>query len=99
MTIGTHRVTLEGQSKEILWAEEKDVLLQAERGIGFERIAELLERDEYLDIIDHRNAVRYPNQRLFVLDIGGYAYYAPFVETPFNVFLKTIIPSRKITKL
>lgn len=99
MTIGTHRITLDGQSKEILWAEEKDVLLQAERGIGFERIAEMLERGDYLKIVDHWNAIRYPNQRLFVLKIEGYAYYVPFVETPINVFLKTIVPSRKATKL
>lgn len=97
--MGTHWVILEGQSKEILWNGEKDTLLKAERGIGFGKIAKMLERDEYLDIIDHWNPPRYPGQRLFVIEIDEYAYYVPFVETPVMVFLKTIFPSRKATRL
>jgi hypothetical protein len=33
-----------------------------------------------------------------VVDIEGYAYLAPFVESDHEVFLKTIIPSRKATE-
>jgi len=32
------------------------------------------------------------------LDIGNYAYLVPFVETESEIFLKTIIPSRKATR-
>lgn len=99
MTIGTHRITLDGQSKEILWAPEKDALLRAKRGIGFSIVARILERDAYLKIVDHWNPARYPHQRAFVLEFRGYAYYVPFIETPDIVFLKTIFPSRKATKL
>ena len=49
--------------------------------------------------VDHPNTVQYPNQRMFVVRIRGYAYLVPFVETKQEVFLKTIIPSRKATRI
>jgi hypothetical protein len=33
-----------------------------------------------------------------IVNINDYAYLVPFVETESEVFLKTIIPSRKATK-
>lgn len=51
-----------------------------------------------LDVQDHPNTGQYPNQRLLVVRIRGYAYLVPFVETESEVFLKTIIPSRKATR-
>ena len=41
----------------------------------------------------------YPNQRVFIVNIDDYAYLVPYVESESEVFLKTIIPSRKATKL
>jgi len=35
---------------------------------------------------------------IFVVDVEGYVYLVPYVETEESVFLKTIIPSRKMTK-
>ena len=35
---------------------------------------------------------------MFVVRIRGYVYLVPFVETDSEVFLKTIIPSRKATR-
>lgn len=99
MTIGTHRVILGGHTKQILWDKAKDEKLLAQRSIGFERVAELLEQGAYLMILDHWNQARYPHQQVFVLEIGEYAYYVPYVETQLNVFLKTIFPSRKATRL
>ena len=51
-----------------------------------------------LDVQDHPNTGPYPNQRILVVRIRGYAYLVPFVETESEVFLKTIIPSRKATR-
>jgi hypothetical protein len=51
-----------------------------------------------LAVLDHPNTDQYPNQRMFVVRIRGYAYLVPFVETKQEVFLKTIIPSRKATR-
>lgn len=56
-------------------------------------------RGGLLDIIEHPNTKKYPNQRIFIVDIDDYAYLVPFVETEERVFLKTIIPSRKMTKM
>jgi hypothetical protein len=99
LTIGTHRVTLGGHPKQILWDKDKDATLLARRGIGLEFVAGLLEQGAYLMIVDHWNQTRYPHQKAFVLEIDGYAYYVPYVETPLNIFLKTIFPSRKATRL
>jgi len=51
-----------------------------------------------LDDLSHPNQDKYEHQRLFVVDIAGYAYLAPYVESDEEIFLKTIIPSRKATK-
>jgi hypothetical protein len=52
-----------------------------------------------LVVLNHPNTSQYPNQRMFVVRIRGYAYLVPFVETTHEVFLKTIIPSRKATRI
>ena len=88
-----------GFEKEIHWSPVKDEWLRVYRRIGFEQVAVMIEKDDYLDIINHWNPIRYPNQRVFILNIDDYGYYVPFVETMFDVFLKTIIRSRKMTKL
>jgi hypothetical protein len=66
--------------------------------MSFERVIFHIERDEILDVVEHPNPSKYPNQRMFILDIGNYAYLVPFVETKTEIFLKTIIPSRKATR-
>lgn len=90
---------MDGREIDIRWNREKDELLRARRGIGFERVALMMEAGNYLAVIDHWNPIRYPNQKVFVLNIDDYAYYVPFVETAFEIFLKTIFRSRKATKL
>lgn len=35
---------------------------------------------------------------IYAIEIEDYVYLVPFVETENEVFLKTIIPSRKATK-
>lgn len=84
--------------KTFAWSLEKNRLLREERGIGFEEVVFHIERGDVLDVIEHRNQRRYPGQRIFVLDVEGYAYLVPFVESEEEVFLKTIIPSRKATR-
>lgn len=41
----------------------------------------------------------YPNQQILVVEIDNYCYIVPFVENENGRFLKTIIPSRKATRL
>lgn len=46
----------------------------------------------------HPNDEKYAHQRVFVVAIDEYVYLVPYVETEDEIFLKTVIPSRKATK-
>ena len=80
------------------WDPEKNLLLIKERGRSFEEIVFYLQAGNILDDIAHPNLKNYPNQRMFVVAIEDYVYLVPYVEKGDQVFLKTIIPSRKFTK-
>jgi uncharacterized DUF497 family protein len=80
------------------WDEEKNELLKKVRGICFEDVLYYLENDMLLDSYDNPNQKQYPGQKLYVVEIEGYAYLVPFVGSGDEIFLKTIIPSRKATK-
>jgi hypothetical protein len=85
--------------KYFAWNPEKNERLKQERGVGFEAVVFHIERGDLLDILQHPNQARYAGQRIFVVNIDGCAYLVPFVEGEGEVFLKTIIPSRKATNL
>lgn len=84
--------------KLFVWSAEKNQLLKAERGVSFEEIAFCIASGRLLDVVQHPNAERYSHQRMFVVRIDQYVYLVPFVESETEVFLKTIIPSRKATR-
>jgi len=84
--------------KPINWNADKNQLLIKERGVSFEDVVFYLSQGEVLDDLKHPNNDKYPDQRIFVLSIDGYVYLVPYVETRSEIFLKTIIPSRKATK-
>ena len=84
--------------KAFAWNSEKNEVLKAERGISFEEIVLSIQLGYEVDVFDHPNQERYPGQKISVVLIEDYAYLVPFVETESEVFLKTIIPSRKTTK-
>ena len=81
------------------WNDEKNEWLQRVRGITFEDVIFHLTHDGLLDTIEHPNQKQYPGQRLFIINIDGYACVVPVVEDDDVIFLKTIMPSRKMTKL
>jgi len=85
--------------KPINWNPTKNQQLISERGISFEDIVFYLQQGALLDDIEHPSSARYPDQRVFVIDIEGYAHLVPYVENCNEIFLKTVIPSRKATKL
>ena len=80
------------------WNDEKNEWLQRERGVTFEDIVFHLSQGGLLDTIEHPNQNQYPGQRMFIVNVEGYACLVPFVEDGETIFLKTIIPSRKMTK-
>ena len=83
--------------KYIDWNDEKNEELKKERGVSFEIVASLIESQNVLDVINHPNHKKYPNQRIFIVEIDNYVYLVPFVEEEGKIFLKTIIPNRKAT--
>lgn len=80
------------------WDIQKNEQLKQERDISFEDILIAIDAGNILDIVEHPNKRKYPSQKVFIVNISGYAYLVPFVEDREKVFLKTIIPSRKATK-
>ncbi|TGL77255.1 toxin [Leptospira jelokensis] len=84
--------------KNYRWDLEKDEILRKERGISFALILFQIENGFLLDIIKHPNQDKYPNQSIFVIEIDGYVYLVLFIENKDEIFLKTIIPSRKATR-
>jgi hypothetical protein len=84
--------------KRFLRNAEKNDQLKAERNVDFEAAVSAIRRGQILDIIEHPNQAEYPSQRIFVLAINNYVYLVPFVEDNQQIFLKTIIPSRKMKK-
>ncbi|MEW8287616.1 MAG: hypothetical protein AB2672_00645 [Candidatus Thiodiazotropha endolucinida] len=69
-----------------------------ERGISFEEIVLNIYLGNELDIFENPNQEKYPNQTISVVLVEDYAYLVQFVENENEIFLKTIIPSRKATK-
>jgi len=84
--------------KSIIWNSSKNHQLIAERGISFEDVVFYLQQGALLDDIEHPNRDKYPGQRVFVINIDGYIHLVPYIENRNEIFLKTIIPSRKATK-
>lgn len=84
--------------KYFVWNDEKNAWLKAERNISFEEIVFYIELGQVLDIVEHTNPEKYQGQRILIVNVNDYAYLVPFVETDNEIFLKTIIPSRKATR-
>ena len=81
------------------FSTEKNQQLIKDRHISFEEVIMAIQEGRLLDILPHPNQVKYPHQKVYVLDINCYVYVVPFVRQDENsVFLKTIFPHRKLTK-
>ncbi len=81
------------------WDREKNELLKRDRDISFEEVVFHIEAGDEVDLFDHPNQEQYPGQKVSVVVIEKYAYLIPFVESDVEIFLKTIIPSCKTTKI
>ena len=81
------------------WDSEKNELLICDQGISFEEVVFFIENGGLLDEIAHPKQDEYSHQRIFIVAIKEYVYLVPFVEGEDEIFLKTIIPSRKFTKI
>jgi len=83
--------------KVFRWDNEKNELLKSSRGVCFEQVVILMEREDIQETIEHPNQNKYPGQKIATVMIDDYAYLVPYVQESDEIFLKTIIPSRKAT--
>lgn len=84
--------------KPIRWNAEKSLLLKAERDVSFEEVLSAISQGGLLGVMDHPNLVKYGHQKVLVVRIRDYAYLVPYVESKKEIFLKSIMPSRKATR-
>lgn len=84
--------------KPFNWNIEKNNWLKENRGISFEEVILAIAQHQIKEVYDHPNQGKYPGQKIYEIEIDDYIYLIPFIESEDELFLKTIIPSRKATK-
>ena len=84
--------------KPIRWNPDKGLSLKAERGVSFEEVLSAISQGGLLSVMDHPNRAKYGHQKMLVVRIQDYAYLIPYVESEREIFLKSIMPSRKATR-
>jgi hypothetical protein len=80
------------------WNESKNDKIREERDVCFEDVVVAISEGKLHDVLEHTNPSKYPNQRLYIVEIQEYIYVVPFVEDDTKIFLKTIYPDGKLTK-
>jgi uncharacterized DUF497 family protein len=81
------------------YSSEKNLKLLRERGVCFEDVISVLDEKGPLTVIDHPNQSRYPGQKIYLVELDQYIYLVPFERKANKAILKTIYPSRKMTRL
>lgn len=81
------------------WNSEKNEWLKEERNISFEEVIFHLSLGNVWREAEHPDQINYPGQRIYFVVINDYVYLVPHVAGRESIFLKTIIPSRKATKM
>jgi uncharacterized DUF497 family protein len=81
------------------WDPEKNERLKQERNISFEQIIFHLSQGGLWKTSDHPDQINYPRQKIYFVVVEDYVYLVPYIQAKEYIFLKTIIPSRKATKM
>lgn len=81
------------------WDNDKNEILKQTRKLCFEDIENIVSEGGLLDVKPHFNTEKYPHQKILILKINDYIHYVPFVMKKDVLFLKSIIPSRKLNKI
>ncbi|PKL14032.1 MAG: hypothetical protein CVV50_02860 [Spirochaetae bacterium HGW-Spirochaetae-6] len=79
--------------------KEKNELIDKERGISFYQVIEIISEKGVLLDINHPNPEKFPNQKMFVIEIDHYTYCIPYVINNETYFLKTIYANRNFLYL
>ena len=78
--------------KDIRWSQLKSERLKRTRGVSFEEIISS-------QLIAVKNHPKREDQNIMLFKLKGYIWIVPYVEEKDYIFLKTLYPSRKFTKL
>ena len=81
------------------WNPEKNQWLKKERNISFEQIVYHLSQGDVWKISDHPDQKTYAGQKIYFVVVENYIYLVPHIIEEKYTFLKTIIPSRKATRI
>ncbi len=81
------------------WNPEKNEWLKKERKLSFEEVVFHLSQGDVWKVADHPDQKKYPGQKIYFIIIEDYIYLVPHILRKEYIFLKTIIPSRKATKV
>ena len=81
------------------WNPEKNEWLKKERKLSFEEVVFHLSQGDVWKVADHPDQQKYPGQKIYFVIIEDYIYLVPYIVSKEYIFLKTIIPSRKATKV
>ena len=80
------------------WNQDKNALIKRDRGISFERVVVALEAGDILAVLAHPSPARHPGQRVYVVEIDGYAWAVPYRDEGVCRVLITAYPSRRLTR-
>ncbi|MGX9727014.1 MAG: toxin [Candidatus Electronema sp. VV] len=58
--------------KEYRWNQEKNIKLSEERGISFETVVYAIQQGGAVDVFDHPNPEKYPNQSVYAVNINDW---------------------------
>ncbi len=64
---------------EFDFSQEKNDLLFIKRGVTFYKVIEAIAERGILLNFDHPNQQKYPEQKILVVNLDGYAYCVPYV--------------------
>jgi len=81
------------------WNPEKNEWLKKERNMSFEQVIFHLSQGDVWKIAAHPDKKNYHGQKIYFVVIEDYVYLVPHIIEKEYTFLKTIIPSRKATKM
>ena len=84
---------------EFIFDEQKNERIFQLRGVTFQMVIEAIAEKGVLLNFSHPNQEKYPNQRVLVVNMNGYAYCVPYAIEGDRWILKTIYPSRKFKHL
>ncbi|MBI2059498.1 MAG: toxin [Nitrospirae bacterium] len=77
---------------DVRWALSKSKKLKRKRGVSFEEIV----RARLVAVKEHPSR---SHQNILLFELGGYIWVVPYVARGETVFLKTLFPSRKYTRM